>query len=109
MKRRIYVSGPMRGFPGHNYDKFNKAADSLRAAGWHVINPVELGDIFGTPDEIDASPAMLEALLAADCAAVASCDAICLLPGWERSKGARQELLTALQHGLEIVQEGRGR
>lgn len=32
-----------------------------------------------------------------------SCDAILLLPGWERSKGARAELIIALEKNLEII------
>ena len=32
-----------------------------------------------------------------------SCDAILLLPGWERSKGARAELTIALEKHLEII------
>ena len=42
----------------------------------------------------------------ADLAAVRSCDAICLLRGWETSHGAKKELAEALAHGLTVLQEG---
>ena len=33
------------------------------------------------------------------------CDAICLLKGWEESKGAMVELVTAYKYNLDVVME----
>ena len=41
-----------------------------------------------------------------DCAAIPFLDAIYLLKGWEKSKGARRELAVALQHNLQVIVEG---
>jgi hypothetical protein len=32
------------------------------------------------------------------------CDAICLIPGWENSKGSMLELKTALEHNLQVFE-----
>lgn len=40
--KRIYIAGPMRGYPEHNVPAFNRAADRFRALGWDVVNPVDL-------------------------------------------------------------------
>ena len=32
-----------------------------------------------------------------------SCNAICLIPNWKTSKGAKQELMYALQHDYTII------
>ena len=44
---RVYVAGPMTGIAEHNFPAFNAAAASLRAAGWHVENPADHGDVPG--------------------------------------------------------------
>lgn len=108
MKTKVYISGPMRGYAEHNYPEFNKAAAELRHEGCIVINPAELCAMLGTPEEIADNPALLKAALALDCEAVATCDAVYLLRGWERSEGARTELSVALKHGLQVVQQKDG-
>lgn len=37
---------------------------------------------------------------------LAKCDAICMVPGWENSKGATMEYCFALAHGIEVVELG---
>jgi hypothetical protein len=64
--RTIYIAGPMTGKPGFNYQKFNAWARSLRALGWGVKNPVEIGERFGTADEINADKPLLETVMAAE-------------------------------------------
>lgn len=81
----VYVSGPMTGMPGLNFPAFHKAAASLRASGYTVINPAEF-------DEADGPVQYTwEQYLARDLKALVDCTHIALLPGWERSDGARLE------------------
>lgn len=110
MKPLVYVAGPMRGLPNFNRSAFASAAKALAAAGWHVMNPLDFERIVpcesapGVADE-----RRLAALLAVELSAVARADAVCLLRGWERSKGARAELaafLSANPDGQVIVQDG---
>ena len=99
---KIYIAGPMRGLPDFNYPKFNQYAQAHRMAGWFVVNPVEIGADYGTPDQINADPALLAAVMAAELHALETCDAIYLLDGWQNSEGARKELAAAIAYGLKI-------
>lgn len=118
MPKRIYIAGSMTGKPEYNYPAFHAAAVRLRKQGHFVLNPAEISGLFGTPEEIAASfeafydadiaigGALASAVTDADLAAVRSCDAIYLLRGWEKSRGAKKELAEAIAHGLQVVQEG---
>lgn len=102
--RRIYVAGPMRGYDSYNYPLFYEVAGELRAAGAFVVNPAEVSELIGTTEEIASSPAMLGHLMEADISFLKTCGAIVMLPGWEWSEGAREELQAALALGLKVFQ-----
>lgn len=92
--RRAYLSGAMSGLPDHNFPAFHAEAAKLRAAGWDVVNPAELN-----PD----TTMTWEECLRVDIRELCGCDAIALMPGWERSKGANLELHVAHRLGLEVI------
>lgn len=112
----------MTGVEDHNFPAFEAAAKRLRDDGHFVINPVELVTTFGELYDIaasfatmygeyriggiNASPLLAQSIMEADLAAVRSCNAIYLLRGWERSRGAKKELAEAIAHGLEVMLEG---
>lgn len=91
---RVYLGGPMTGLPGLNFPAFHAAAARLRAVGYDVVNPAELNT--------DHSAAW-EQCLRKDIAALAGCDTLALLPGWERSDGAHLELHVAHRLRLRIA------
>lgn len=91
--KRIYISGPMSGLPRLNWPLFNRTAVRLRNLRWEVVNPVAINN--------DPEADWLDCI-AADVVAMRSCTAICMLPGWEASFGARIERLVAERMGLEI-------
>lgn len=92
-----YISGPMTGMPDLNFPAFHKAAASLRASGYRVVNPAEL-------DEADAGEEMSwEQYLRRDIRALMDCTHIALLPGWERSKGAKLEKHIADALGMRQI------
>ena len=105
-QRRIYVAGPMRGYDSYNYPLFYAVAEELRGAGAFVVNPAEVSELVGTADEIDSTPAILAHLMEADVSFLKTCDAVVLLPGWEWSEGARDELRAALSLGIRVFQWG---
>ena len=126
---RIFVSGPMTGYPDLNRSEFDAAENRLTAQGHFVINPHRISEPFGTAEELESSfaeyyrmlaldanfldhtPAtqtiertrIAQAVMDANLAALRSCDAIYLLRGWETSRGAKKELAEALVHGLLVL------
>jgi hypothetical protein len=97
--KRIYVAGPMTDILDLNFPAFNSAAAALRAAGWEVLNPAEIN-----PDHTMAWADCMRR----DLAALVTCDAIQLLPGWENSRGARLEWIVADKLGLEVLHDRPG-
>lgn len=93
---RIYLSGPMRGYPQSNYPLFNATAAALRAQGHEVYNPAEFpheGPVFPIRQAF-AEYARFICLEA---------EAIYLLPGWEESQGVSAELALAKNCGLQVI------
>lgn len=104
---KVYIAGPMRGIPDFNFPAFTWAAATLREGGGHeVISPAEhdLENGFnpmGMAGHEDLDGIFdLRAALAWDLQQVATCDGVFLLPGWEKSSGARAELACAAALGL---------
>lgn len=96
--RRIYIAGPMRGLPGHNFPAFGAAAARFRDAAWEVSSPVEIGRAyFGNDPNVAGSK-----YIHVDLLYLMDCDAVALLPGWEGSTGARCEVAVAITMGLEF-------
>jgi hypothetical protein len=89
----IYLAGAMTGHPDHNFPAFNAAAATLRAAGHTVFNPAEMPAGMTYREYLGAELAWM----------CAEGDAIALLPGWEKSKGATAEHATAIALGLRVL------
>lgn len=107
--RTIYVAGPMRGYPNLNYAAFDDAAAQLRALGHVVHSPVDMDrDEHGEGGLATADGTTpvetVRAMLAKDIAVIAEhCDTIVVLPGWERSRGARAEVAFAVAIDVPVV------
>lgn len=100
--KRIYIAGPMRGVKDFNRAAFTEHAAQLRALGWAVENPVEIGGRFGTDEEIASDDALLRRLMEYELVTVKSVDAVLMLSGWEFSEGACRELQEALTARLPV-------
>jgi hypothetical protein len=83
----------MTGLPELNFPAFHAAAAHLRSLGHEVINPAELN--------ADPTAGWIECMKV-DIAQLITCDAIALLPGWQRSRGAALENLLAEQLEMKI-------
>ncbi len=92
--RTVYIAGPMTGYPDYNYPAFHSAAAAWRFYGWDVNNPAEN---FGGDQSLPYETYLEQALKD-----VEASDAIALLPGWEKSDGARREVNLALSLGLRV-------
>ena len=95
---RIYIAGPMTGLPNLNFPAFHETAARLRSQGFEVVNPAEIN-----PDH--AMP--WKECMRRDIAELVKCDAIYLLPGWEKSKGATLEHHIATRLELTVMTEER--
>lgn len=93
---KVYISGPMTGLPKLNFPAFHAAARSLRASGYEVTSPAEM-------DEAEGTTRTWAEYLKRDIKVLLDCEAIALLHGWERSKGARLEKHVAEQVGLRVI------
>ncbi len=89
----VYISGPMTGYPLHNYPAFREAREQLRAEGFTVLCPAEAGVV----EEWSWSD-----YLRRDLVMVCQADAVVLLRGWLDSKGALLEIHVARELGLQI-------
>jgi len=105
----LYITGPMTGIPQFNIPAFDAAAAALRSQGYDVTNPAEeedtpavraagLASTTGNLADLIPTGETWGDLLARDVKIVADrVDGIVLLPGWEKSRGARLEAFVAVQ------------
>lgn len=101
-RHTIYIAGQMAGLPENNFKAFFDAEARLISDGWDPVNPARFDHVFGK----NPTGKLLDACCESERAAIPYLDAIYLLKGWEKSKGAKRELAVALQHNLEVIVEG---
>ena len=105
---KIYIAGPMSGYPNFNFEAFDRVETALIAAGFEVVNPArhsrimlkkiaKQGRSFNQDD--------YRKVLRYDIGKLRECQGIYLLRGWERSYGAKRELCYALRHNKNVVLE----
>lgn len=102
--KRIYLAGPMRGYPRFNFDAFDKAKEDFTRLGYDVVSPADLDRARGfDPDIHDESYFEMNDIIKMDIEALLSCDMICMLKGSDKSKGAQAELAVARWAGLSVL------
>jgi hypothetical protein len=92
---KLYLAGPMTGYPEFNFPAFRAEAARLRAMGFEIVNPAEI--------VTDQSVAWLDCMRA-DIKQLVDCDGIALLAGWAQSRGASIEHNLARDLGLRVFQ-----
>ena len=92
--KRIYIAGPMTGYPGLNKLAFCRMEQELSKYDLIVLNPAVL------PHGLDYDEYMHMCKAMIDVAAY-----VVFLHGWEHSRGAKEEYLYALNRGKEIIYE----
>lgn len=102
---RVYIAGPMRGYPRWNFDAFD-AAERLARDVYRLdaLNPAAADRADGfDPDEARTfTRRQWHWAMRRDVEMILTADALWLLPGWDRSEGARIEALVAVGLGLPI-------
>jgi len=109
---RVYIAGPMTGYEHYNLAGFESAAAQWRDLGHEVETPFDAnsrvwkrhyGRAFDPHcDKCDWGDPVLREMFAEDAATLLRSDAIALLPGWRKSRGANLELSIARAFGLLV-------
>lgn len=97
---KVFLCGPMAGIPEFNAPLFDKVAASLAMEGFVCVNPMDLRRDMGLDPEryqsgslvkdapkvwtIEKAQAFARTCLKVDTDALYTCEAICLLPQWDR-------------------------
>jgi len=102
--KKIFISGPMTGYPDFNFPRFNLAVQQLKEAGIDCVNPVDICRKY-KKERVLADKTVFDQMIADQQKEEKTCDAILLLDGWEKSKGVRLELKTALDLDFPIYLE----
>ena len=90
---KVYIAGPMTGYPEFNYPAFYAAARKLEQLGHEPINPARAEGREGCKTWLDyMRPALRD---------IADCDGIAYLDGWGESRGASLEVY--IGKSLDIV------
>lgn len=112
--KTFYVAGPMSGIPYFNYQAFNAAAQFYRGMGFVVYNPAEMdareygADISNPTGSVEQAAGdhgfdRARALRQDIRCITDECTGVVMLPGWEKSVGARAEHAIAVALNLEII------
>jgi hypothetical protein len=121
-KKRVYVAGPMSRIELFNFPMFDEVTEVLKdeSNGFEVFNPADHDRfLLGKPDtwypreedtegpwikwKIEGGPSLRQ-MLGADLNWIAmNATHICMLPGWENSKGAQAEWALARALDLEMM------
>lgn len=104
---RLYIAGPMTGYPQFNIPAFDAMAATLRDHKHDVVSPAELDDPEiraislaspdGNVDTLATHGQTFGDFLARDVKLLADdgIEGVVVLPGWEKSRGARLETFVA--------------
>lgn len=88
-KKVVFICGPMTGYENYNRDAFMRKEEELIDCGATVLSPAMLPDGLEHEQYLTITRGMIRVS-----------DAVCLLPGWESSSGARQEVVYAMKHNI---------
>jgi hypothetical protein len=110
--QKVYIAGPMRGYPKFNFPAFDAARDLAKSMGLDPISPADIDRDSGfhenDPNADVYTPEVNRTFARRDVEAILALraengDAIALLPGWEASTGAVAELTLAKWVKLRIL------
>lgn len=104
MSKKIYIAGPMTGYPDFNFPAFYAAAAYFKSRGWTVFNPADKeGETLSEESRVNGDAKLAQEggfnfrdVYAWDVNRVIEADAIYMLPGWENSPGAIGEHAVAV-------------
>ena len=107
---RVYISGAMTGKHRFEYlHAFRRAELELNGMGYHrVVNPIHVWVcrwpwLYRAMEWVLGCDTTYYSTLLYDLWLLWRCDAICMLPDWQRSRGACIENVVAAQFDMEVI------
>jgi nucleoside 2-deoxyribosyltransferase len=92
---RLYLAGPMRGYPDENKDAFSKGAALLRKHGHFVFNPAE--------NKTQKGGGLRDAMAIDMMWICMSAEGIAILEGSRQSLGASAEMALAMAISIPVM------
>lgn len=103
MTMRVYIAGPMSGIDKFNFPAFFAVDLALREAGYATINPADNdGMDLRTATENAGKLGGWADYMRRDLPRLCQADAVCVLPGWNKSRGASLEVFVAQELGMPV-------
>jgi len=103
----VYIAGKMNGIPGLNFAAFDAVENWLTATGVKCINPARLDREVGINPPLSQTHELsgnMRAIAFRDLNEITlKAKSICVLPGWETSKGTAAEIATAKWIGIPVI------
>ena len=103
-KFKIFIAGPMRGYPNYNFDKFDAYEKFFKDNGIECVNPGRISRKFKEV-EVNNDINVYNEMVRLQQEAEKTCNAILLLDGWQWSKGVKLELKTAIENDFQFLVE----
>jgi hypothetical protein len=105
---KVYIAGPMTGYPKWNFPAFFEAEAQLEKLGYEVVNPAHndgatVQEALESAGPVDRPNNLWSDYMKRDLPHVMNVDMVCLLPGWQKSKGASLEVTVAKAIGLPLM------
>lgn len=95
---RLYIAGPMAGYPDANRENFLWAEDALTKAGYEIVSPRLVNEACMLPMGDERWLHCMKQ----DIRMIVECDGVAVLHGHEMSKGACVETFLARALNMEV-------
>lgn len=104
---KVYIAGPMSGHEDWNFPAFFEAEEQLKEIGHETLNPAandgaSLETAIQNAISARDNGATWASYMRRDLHSLVLSDSLCLLPGWQRSKGASLEVQVAQALGIPL-------
>jgi nucleoside 2-deoxyribosyltransferase len=103
--KRVYIAGPMTGYPEHNFPAFDAAKEQLATEGVIVVSPADITRAHvtdGISSDGTITPEAYSFYVRLDILMLLECDEVVLLEGWFTSRGSRLEIAIAQACGIPV-------